>query len=90
MATGILRPHQVEDIIMTVPGIHHRAALLAHEVLLREKLNRQEDNEEGAAEERQMIVEFLRLASANTVRGAHAHKLADQIEAGAHRDKRAA
>lgn len=91
MATGILTPHQVEDIIMTVPSISQRAALLSHEVVLRDRLNRQEDREEGAEVERKRIVDFLRLASAATVRGAHAHKLADQIEAGAHQsDKRAA
>jgi hypothetical protein len=86
----ILNDKQYEEVLMRVTSVRDRAILLSHDILLRNKANSVKPS--GDAEERAAIVAFLRASGPNTtVRGAHAHKLADMIEAGAHRkDERSA
>ncbi len=78
MRTGILPEKQFEDIVAPLP-VHRRAALLSHDAILRASAQ----TTDAAASERTAIVAFLRHSAGDgsTVRGKHALKLADQVEA---------
>lgn len=85
MRSGILPEKQFEDIVAPLP-IHRRAALLSHDAILRANAHHAESPTVSASQERQAILAFLRRSAGDglTVRGKHALKLADQIEAGVH------
>ncbi len=84
---------EIEDVLCTLPSVHHRAKALTHLYQLRDRLKQAlaappatptpEPSDLTGPETEREIVEWLRATNAaDTVRAAYGRKLAGLIEAG--------